>query len=412
MTREMIQLSPRGNVIYQFYSLTVLFLLLYAAGFLLSVLGLLPEPPLSPPIVKAAQNSTAHIFKLLCLTGFVSAGFMMADENLSGAAIAWQQRLWFAVAALIVVLSPFDFGSLLDSATALPLLPLLAWSSRSLGKAGFIRCWQLGLLLTAITLPLEHIVAGAVATAIAVFQVQVAFGLCALSIVFWLAPRYSSVDQEAAQESLHIAAALLCLGGSLNSLGRLGLPEFIGLSAAPLIVLCFILLASHVARALRQRNENASLATHWIALATLFWLVGSGFLGALSANSAVSQAVNTTDFPAAQDWLGGWIVISIVLAFGNEAATSLRGDNRRVTGYAPLWLIGFGVGLAFITQLCRGVVQFYLREFAAPAPGSEAESLLPITVVWLICLLAVAAGIVAYALGFYLRRPEIRVVER
>ena len=39
------------------------------------------------------------------------------------------------------------------------------------------------------------------------------------------------------------------------------------------------------------------------------------------------------------------------------------------------------------------------------------ELLLPLTLVWIICLFAVAVGIVTYALGFWLRRPRIRVVE-
>ena len=239
-----------------------------------------------------------------------------------------------------------------------------------------------------------------------------AFGLGALSIAFWLRTRYSAIDSEAAQESMRAAALPLCFGGGLISLRHMGLPALVGLAAAPLIVLCYLTLAGSLARALRERSADASLAPHWVALAALFWLVGDGLLGALMMLNGWGAAISQTDVAAAQAWLGGWVIVSIVLAFTNEAAASLRGDNRRVTGYVPLWLIAFGVGLSFIAQLCRGAAQYTLSEAAPEASVSEAALLLPITALWFICLLAAAVGIAAYALGYFLRRPHIRVVER
>ncbi|MCY3781906.1 MAG: hypothetical protein OXG78_16450 [Chloroflexi bacterium] len=413
MTREMIQLSPRGKVIYQFLSLTVLLLPLYGLGFLLSALITLPEPPLADVISAAAiKQFTARMFNLLCLTGFISAGFMMADDTLNEEAIRRWLRAWSALVALTLALSPFEIELLLDSAIAMLLLVLLTWSWRAFANSSFVRVWQAGLLLSAISLPAAQFASGGAAIAISAFRVNVAFALCALSIAFWLRPRYSSIESESAEESLRLAAVLLCFGGGLISLGRLELPEFIGLSAAALIVLCYLILAGNLARSLRDRGEDASLAPHWIALATLFWLVGGGLLGALTIQDGVGRATGQTDVSAAQAWLGNWVIVSILLAFSNETATALRGDNRRVTGYVPLWLIAFGAGLSFIAQLCRGVAQFILREYAPDASVGELDLLLPITVVWIICLLAATAGIAAYTLGFYLRRPEIHVVER
>ena len=118
-----------------------------------------------------------------------------------------------------------------------------------------------------------------------------------------------------------------------------------------------------------------------------------------------------TDLSRAQDWLASWVSLAIVLAYVNESASSLRGDNRRVTGYVPLWFITFGVALASIVLACRGAVQIYLRDVAVADASAMPELLLPLTVVWIICLVAVAAGIVTYALGFWLRRPRIVVVD-
>ena len=242
----------------------------------------------------------------------------------------------------------------------------------------------------------------------AAFRVQVAYALCSLSIVFWLIPRYSRLDRNWAERSLRICGLLVFLGGGLISLGQLIMPAGISLAAAPLIALAYVLLASHSARALRDQNENATLAPHWIALATIFWLVGGGFLGALSIQPGIAQAMRGTDLAAAQQWLGGWVSLAVVLGFVNEAAASLRGDKLRVTGYAPFWLIGFGVGLSSVVLGCRGVLQIYMPDLS---PSAELDRLLPLTLVWLICLLAVAAGMALYAIGFWLRRPRIRVVE-
>ena len=411
MTRVMIQLSPRGKIIYQFLSLTVALLLLYGAGFLLSELGRLPAPPLAILPAAAIQAFMTRVFSLFCLTSFIAAGLMLAGEAASARDAGRAFRAWRALVVLAAVFSPFEFGQALDSIMALALMAILLWSARLDAASSFLRLWQSSLLLIAVSLPANHFAQGAALAALVAFQRQVAYALGALCIAFWLMPRYSALGRDWAEVRLPFAALLLCLGGGLISLGRLTLPPPIGLGAAALIIVCYLIIASHLARSLRDRHENASLAPHWIALAALGWLTGAGLLGALLVQGGVGGALAGTDGSAAQDWLADWTLVAVVLAFVNEAATSLRGDNRRVTGYAPLWLIAFGVGAAFITELCRGVAQFYLREFGADTAFSESELLLPITAVRLICLGAAAAGIIAYALGYFARRPAIRVVE-
>ena len=80
-----------------------------------------------------------------------------------------------------------------------------------------------------------------------------------------------------------------------------------------------------------------------------------------------------------------------------------------MTGYIPLWLIAFGVALAGMLLICRGVAQIYLRDVAALRPS--AELMLPLTLIYIACLLAVAAGGLSYALGFCLRLPRIHVID-
>lgn len=410
----MIQLSPRGQATYQLLGLTVALLLLYGAGFCASAFIQLPSQPLTSLIsVEIIERFSVRAFQLTILSGLISAGLMMAGDQLRSRYVLSLRRIWTALAIVSVALCPFDFRTALDLAAALALLLTLALSYRAAaGYASvYLRAWQIGLLLIGISFAAAPLLGDRALEALRAFQLQVAMPIAGLGFMFWLMRRYSRVEAEWAAEGLRITALLVFLAGSLISLGRLGLSAVLSIGATPLIPLCYIILAGHSYRALSSRNENASLAPHWIAVATLYWLVGGGFLGALSIQPAIGEAMRATSLAAAQDWLARWVLLAIVLAVVNEGASSLRGDNRRVTGYVPLWLVVFGAGLASIVEACRGVAQITLREIAALETSAMPELLLPLTVVWIICLAAVAGGIVIYALGFWLRRPRIVVAE-
>ena len=412
MRREWIQLSPRGRAIYQMLNVIAALLPLYGAGFFALALYQLPSQPLDEWIEYAMLERVAErVFQLLVLSGLIGAGMMMAGERLGVRTALSLWRLWTALAVVSVALSPFASETALDLAAALALLLALALSYRAAGASVSLRVWRMAMLLIGVNLVAASLLEGRALDALRAFQLQVAYPVAGLSVMFWLMRRYSRVEADWAADGLRITALLVTLAGSLISLGRLGLPAALSAGATAIIPLGYMILAAHSYRALSSRNENASLAPHWIALATLFWLVGGGFLGALSIQPAIGEAMRGTDLAQAQDWLARWVLLAIVLAFVNESATSLRGDNRRVTGFAPLWLIAFGAGLATVVQACRGVLQIYLREAAAVEASAMPELLLPLTVVWIICLFAVAAGIVVYALGFWLRRPKIRVFD-
>ncbi len=408
----MIQLSPRGQAVYQLLSLVVALLLLFGVGFLAAATDLLPTRPLDDLLDSARVESfTERVFQLAILSAYVSGGIMMAGAGMSRRSALWLRRIWTALAIVSVILGPFEFDLALDLTLALALLYTLAASRPNVEASVFFRLWQSGLALIVVSILAPHSLEGRALEAMGAFRLQVACPIAGLSLMFWLMRRYSRVEEDWASDGARIVALLVFLGGSLISLGRVGLTPVASLGATALIPLCYIILAGHSYRALSSRNENATLAPHWVAAATLFWLVGGGFLGALSIQPAISEAMRGTDLAAAQDWLAGWVNLAIALAFVNESASSLRGDNRRVTGFTPLWLITFGAGLATILLTCRGVAQITLRDVAAVEEAAQAALLLPLTTVWIVCLLAVAAGIVIYALGFWLRRSPVRVVE-
>ena len=402
----MIQLSPRGKLEYQCLHLVVALLLVYALLLALSALSQLPQRALPVEIAADWQRLGERVFTLICLSSFISGGIAMAGESLGDAAVKRLLRLWLAAVALVLGMSPVVAGATLDLCLALALLAGLAWSAGKTAAAPGWRLWQLGMLLIALCLAAGHVVGAAAADAIAAVQLHLAFPLCALSLAGWL---LDGADEDR-ESRLPVRAFWLVCGGGLISLSRLGMPALLAYGAAGLAGLAYIMLAAHLARALREPNPSKSLAGQWLGLAALCWLV-SGGLGALSMPAGAWAVMRGTSLMAAQEWLGGCIALAIALALINERATALRGDNRRVTGYAPFWLFSFGAGLSFIVQLCQGVGQVVLREVAPAVTVSGIATLRVLGELWTVCQLAVAAGLLIYALGYLARRQRIRVVQ-
>ena len=123
MTREVIQLSPRGKTIYQLLSLIVALLPLYAAGFFASALNQLPNQPLVGIFEAGVIERVAdRAFQLALLSGLVSAGLMMAGDGISVRSVIWLRRFWTGLAVVSVVASPFEVSGALDLAAAIALL--------------------------------------------------------------------------------------------------------------------------------------------------------------------------------------------------------------------------------------------------------------------------------------------------
>ncbi len=401
----MIQLSPRGGAVYRLLSLLVGLIALYGLGVLLGAAYALPGNPLAQPAAESTiKTLTNRAFDLALFSGLVAAGLLMAGAALSSRRAGWLSRGWIALALGSLLATPFVGELMLAIALAIGLL-LVALLPKPAGLAerGIQRVWRLGLLLAALSLPLPHLTDSAPAAVFRAVQLQVAFAFAMLSIVYWLFASFSRVEPGWARDSLRTCSMLLLLGGGLVSVGRLGLSRPVALAAGTVVLLCYILIAAHWVRAISRRNENATLSPHWLALATLLWLV-NGLLGALSIQPGIQAAMRGNELMAAQDWLAGCGLLCVLLALGNQAASDLRGDNRRITGYIPFWLCGFGAALAAIFQAGRGLLQHYLRSAATD------ELLLPMSALWMVCLLAFTAGLCIYALSYLARLPRIRIL--
>ena len=206
--------------------------------------------------------------------------------------------------------------------------------------------WRVGMALAVVSLPLSQFTDSARA-----FQLHVAFALPALCCVYWLFSRFSRMDAKWSRDSLRICATLFVISGGVIAFGRVGIPQPLAAIAAPLVLLAQIIIASHWHKAIANRDANATLSPHWLALATLL-LVVNGIIGALSIQPGVQAAMRGADMARAQDWAGGpWRCYAWRLRWSIRRRASCAGDNRRVTGYMAFWLVGFGGILAAVCQM-------------------------------------------------------------
>lgn len=404
----MIRLTHTGKIVYQMLGQIVILLMVYAMLFLLSATQSLPYFTIAHLIPSNLIVSlTECILHLVILTGIVTAGMVMCNAD-----NRYLLRLYYAWTGLIIItllFTGFDIAPLLDSLTALLLFGYLGLSLWSQPPSPFLRIWRVGIVLIIVSIVVQWVVTDRWLAVILLFRVHVAYSVTGISIMFWLMTHWSNVRAEWARDGVMIVSWLIAFAGVLMSIAPLALPSFIGFFSAFVVPVCYMILAGHSYRALRDRNQNLSLSPHWIAIAVLLWLAGGGFLGTLSTQVGIQQWLQGTRLAQAQHWFLIWGMLAIILSLVNNTATQLRGENRRVTGYMPLWLIAFGSGFGGVVLGCAGVVEIYLLRFLTIDRATVETLLIPLSIVWIVCLLIVAIGIAIYALGFWIRRPTIIV---
>jgi hypothetical protein len=93
-----------------------------------------------------------------------------------------------------------------------------------------------------------------------------------------------------------------------------------------------------------------------------------------------------------------------VLAVLNQMAAELRGENRRVTGLLPFWLISSGMLFGGLAQAAAALVALYLDGLLRLEAGRSAALQLPLAALASLPAALLAAGLVLYALGWRARR--------
>jgi nitric oxide reductase subunit B len=206
---------------------------------------------------------------------------------------------------------------------------------------------------------------------------------------------------------LAIAGALITVP-SLYTLGITPPQGWLALLGALFVLVAWLILAAHGYRALADRNPSATLAAHWTTLALLLFLLGPALLGGLQIMPDAHAHTQGTRLTDLQHTLTLLAVVAAVLGTINQASAELRGRNQRVTGFIPLWLVGFGLVGATLALGGAGIAQVYLERVLSLGYLETQTLIAPLYALWTLSLLLVTLGLAAYALGFWARRPVER----
>jgi nitric oxide reductase subunit B len=421
------------QVAYGFFAQAVILLMLYAAVALLGAVKFLGDDPLATSLpyhqVGALSNVLLH---LTIVSGLLGGGIYIvasqrADDRILGPRLRHERLLGYTLALWTgVLILAFLAGTLgllegrhflelppvLDIAQVIVIVLVLVNVTRGVSEwTSFAQVWTAGMVLSVVCsvlglIPTTNYVIDRTLRALAVgINLYVAYVLAAVALGYWLMHRFSDVPQGWADSSLYTVAGLLSLAGvliSLTSLYPLGGFVNITVIIAPVLYLIF---AAHSYRALSSRNPTATLAAHWYTLGLLLLLLGAGLLGGLQAAPGIHQWTAGTRLSDLQTTLTALAVVAIVVGVINQTVAELRGQNRRVTGLAPFWLISFGIIGGGAALAGAGIAQTYLERILGVGYLETQTLIVPLYALWVLGWLSVGLGVGIYALAFWARRP-------
>ena len=430
-------MTPLHKTAYRLFALTVLLLVVYAGLALLTALKFLPGDPLAGSLPYQHTSPFANItLQLAILTGLSGGGlYILSVEGPTDA--RGRRRLLDLIGALWPIVigaglltgllgvfegrAGLELPPLIDLLLAAVLaLTLIYVAEASRRRSAVLFLWSVGLMTVLVGLlfdlfPAGDLIGAGVLRALALGLItNIGQPLAALALLFWCMHRFSNVTLAWVTTGLHSTGGLLAIAGALitvPSLYTLGItppPGWLALLGALFVLAAWLILAAHGYRALADRNPNATLAAHWTTLALLLFLLGPALLGGLQIMPdarAYTQGTRLTDL---QHTLTLLAVVAAVLATINQASAELRGRNQRVTGFIPLWLVGFGLVGATLALGGAGIAQVYLERVLSVGYLETQTLIAPLYALWTLSLLLVTLGLAAYALGFWARRPVER----
>ncbi len=204
--------------------------------------------------------------------------------------------------------------------------------------------------------------------------------------------------------SLRTLAVLLALAGVLLSFTALG-----GVGGL-LVLLTYLIAASHSYLPLAHRNTTDTLAAHWLALGMLLLLLGVGMIGAIQLVPGIRADTAGTRLSILPEQAARWAIMAIVLGAINQIASELRTDQRRITGLLPFWLVAFSLIGSVLLLAGIGLVQVYVERLLSlgyPIVTGDRETLLaPLYTLWAIAAALLPIGLIIYGFLFLLRHPQ------
>lgn len=426
------------RIAYGLAAHAVILLILYAAAELVSGVKFVGADPLATSLPYTQTRGLANILLHFSLISGLLAGGIYAAADLrqdgrvaAEGALLLVYRAWTLIVAAALasgilelfegrsgleLLPVFDLATLIVLAAVLGIVLLTARGQK--GLEGLALVWSAGIGAVGLgialgLLPAGHYVDDRLLRALAIgLPIQLGFPMAAAALALWLLHRVSNITPLWAGRALHVTGGWIALGGAALILPSLSIlhPEAAVLRGAAGVImapLAFGIVGAHFYRALADRNPSATLSAHWVALGIILWLGGAA-LGGLLALPAVQSYAAGTRLIDAQNALMLTGSVAFVLGMINQMGAELRAENARITGLLPFWLYAAGA-LGSGAMLCLvGTVQVYL-ERAVRMPYLEVQVLMTLLhVLWVSALLALAAGVGVYAVGFWARRPQLR----
>ncbi len=281
-----------------------------------------------------------------------------------------------------------------------------------------IQIWSAGILLSALSgiialLPAADYLQDRGLRALALgLNVNIAYPVAAVALGFWLMHRFSNVTPGWMSRSIYTIAGMLTLAGAMLTVPTfdlLGAPNWVdtvGSVALIVVPILYLIFAAHSYRALSDRNATYTLAAHWYALSLLLFLLGIGLVGTLQAAPDVRQWTSGTRLSDLQTTLTLFAGVAMSLGILNQGAAEIRGQNRRVTGLMPFWLVAFGVMGSGLALGLAGVVQTFLERQLSVGYLDTQTLIIPLYTGWFLGLVLLALGVILYTLIFWLRRPR------
>ncbi len=420
-------MTSSQKTIFRFFQQTVLLLILYViASLVAGVKFLSADEPLLTVLHYNQAGALANVLlNLTVLTGLIGGGLYLADQwrintvALRLAGIVWTILLILAVLAglfgLLVGRNLLELPLVLNVVLVVGLLLVLATVLTSI-RVPMVRLWTIGLLLVIVSILIGLLPAGDYLQdrglrALAVgLQMNIAYPLMALTLGYWLMHRFSDLTPAWLEQDIYIAAGLVLLAGMCLTFARVqdaaDWVTTIGKFATVLAPLLYLLVIARCYPALTQRNGTHTLAAHWFTLSLLLFFLAFGLVAAVQLAPAIRPYTLGTRLTDLQSTLT--LLAAVVMSLGvvNQAAAEMRGQNWRVTGLTPFWLVSVGILGGGLALAAAGIVQVYLERLLSIGYLDTQALIVPLYIGWVMGLIMLLLGIVLYALGFWSHRPH------
>ncbi len=420
-------MTTSQKIIFRFFQQTVILLILYViAALIAGVKFLAADDPLLTVLPYNQAGALANVLlNLTVLTGLIGGGLYVAAQRrinllaLRLAGIVWTILLILAVLAGLFGLlggrNLLELPLVLNVVLIVGLVLVLLAVVPSI-RAPLVQLWALGMVLTIIgiligLLPVGDYVQDRGLRVLAVgLQMNIAYPLMALTLGYWLMHRFSDLTPAWLEHDIYIAAGLVLVAGVCLTFARVQVAAdwviSVGNLAGVLAPLLYLLVIARYYPSLTQRNGTHTLAAHWFTLSLLLFFLAFGLVAAVQIAPAIRPYTLGTRLADLQSTLT--LLAAVVMSLGvvNQAAAELRGQNWRVTGLTPFWLVSVGILGGGLALAAAGVVQVYLERLLSIGYLDTQALLVPLYIGWVMGLITLLLGIVLYALGFWSHRPQ------